>query len=149
MKHKLSFAVLATAAAFSFSGGPVAAQQVDIAAACFADAASCAALVQAQIAALEAAGLTGAELDAAIGQIAASVYSAAQATRNPAALSALSAALTTASASMSSPAAAAGLRQAAQVVASGQAATTQPTAFGLAPTTAPAPSTPPVNASGT
>jgi hypothetical protein len=48
-----------------------------IAAACSGSALACGSVVRAQIAALRAAGVTGAQLDAALGQIAATVQTAA------------------------------------------------------------------------
>ena len=125
--------IMGTASAFWLVLWPWAAlsQDIDIAAACAVDGSDCAALVDLQIAALQAAGLTGDELDAAIGQIAASVYAAAQITTSPSALSGLARAIKSAADQMSNVAASNGLRQAANAVAKGEAATTRITAYGL------------------
>ncbi|WP_417270063.1 hypothetical protein [Celeribacter sp.] len=131
IKKRLNFAIVAATAVLSFSAGPVAAQEVDIAASCSAAPEGCAALVLAQIEALKTAGLSGETLDTAIAQIAASVYRAAQINPSPVVVNALASALNSAASSMSNPAAASGVLQAASVVASGAAASTQPTAFGL------------------
>ncbi len=132
MKNGISHAALAaiTATVFTLSATPLLAQSVDIAAECSANAESCAALVQGQIDALLAAGLTGVELDAALGLIASQVYSVAQ-TAPPSVHTSLAAAIEVAASHATSPSVTSGLQQAAATVSRGAAASTPATAVGL------------------
>ena len=131
MMRSIVFAAAVSAAGFTFAAP--AAAQTSIGAQCLANPAACAQLVAAEIAQLEAAGLSGAALDNAISQIASEVFTAAQSTSVRSEYQDLAAAIRTASSSMENNQAAAGLNQAAAVVNSGRASESSPDAFGLAP----------------
>jgi hypothetical protein len=137
MKTISSLSLAVSVAALSFSVAPAMAQDTAeaLAQGCTDSPSSCAALIEAQIATLQAAGLAGSELDAAIGQLVSAVYAAASRTAAPVANVQLAAAITRASSFIASPTARAGVTRAAQTVASGSASTTAPTAFGLSATT--------------
>jgi len=131
MKTSAYLAAAICAASFSFAATPTVAQTLDLSAACLQNPQTCAALVEAQIAALEAAGVSGAALDAAISQIASSVYVASQTVTDATVLEELADAITTAAESVSDSDAADGLTDAANTVLAGQSSDNEPEGFGL------------------
>lgn len=131
---RLRSAILAaTLGAALTAGHGSQAQELNLIQVCLQQPAQCVALMEAQITALQAAGLTSAELDQEIGVIVAQLYSAAQSAETPAPLPEIGKAISTASSYISNPDVADSFVEVANVVTSGEAATTELQAFGLSP----------------